>query len=183
MNVYSLQLHKLNFLMHSYFYKLVCMFSEDSDQPAYLRSLSSLQHCFFVQIAQIYSGCGMRRLIQFLCYFEINVYLQKTVFSFPVVYCIFMKQYVFQYIQSSIINHSLLKADGHYYYTLTCWARKKNEEIFLFFFSGKWDLTFQILFYGKNKKNLINSSSAETAHNVVNDNSQMSVRKTKYAPK
>ena len=91
-----------------------------------------------------------------------------------------MTQHVFEYIQS-IINHSLLKAEGHYYYTLTCWARKKNKEFFSYF-SGKWDLTFQILFYGKNKKNLINSSSAETAHNVVNDNSQMSVRKTKYAP-
>ena len=77
----------------------------------------------------------------------------------------------------SIINHSLLKA-GHFYYTLTCWARKKNKEFFSYF-SGKWDLTFQILFYGKNKKNLINLSSAETAHNVVNDNSQMSVRKKK----
>ena len=82
-----------------------------------------------------------------------------------------MTQHVFEYIQS-IINHSLLKA-GHYYYTLTCWARKKNKEFFSYF-SGKWDLTFQILFYGKNKKNLINLSPAETAHNVVNDNSQMS---------
>ena len=90
-----------------------------------------------------------------------------------------MTQHVFEYIQS-IINHSLLKAEGHYYYTLTCWARKKNKEFFSYFY-GKWDLTFQILFYGKIKKNLINSSSAETAHNVVNDNSLMSVRKTKYA--
>ena len=38
--------------------------------------------------------------------------------------------------------------------------------------------------YGKNKKNLFNSSSAETAHNVVDDSSQMSVRKKKKcAPK
>ena len=47
-----------------------------------------------------------------------------------------MTQHVFQYIQSSIINHSLLKAEGHYYYTLTCWARKKNKEFFSYF-SGK----------------------------------------------
>ena len=31
-NIYFLQLHKLNFLKHSYFYKLVCMFSKDSVQ-------------------------------------------------------------------------------------------------------------------------------------------------------
>ena len=38
----------------------------------------------------------------------------------------------------------------------------------------------QILFYGKNKKkNLINLSSAESAHSVVSNNSQMSVRKKK----
>ena len=35
----------------------------------------------------------------------------------------------------------------------------------------------QILFYGKNKKNLINLSSAESAHGVVNNKSQMFVRK------
>ena len=35
----------------------------------------------------------------------------------------------------------------------------------------------QILFYGKNKKNLINLSSAESAHSMVSNNSQMSVRK------
>ena len=93
-----------------------------------------------------------------------------------------MTQNVFQFILSSIINHSILKAEGHYYYGFTCWARKKNEEFFSYF-SGKWDFTFQILFFRQNKKNLINSSSAETAHNVVNDNSQKSVRKTKYAPK
>ena len=40
------------------FYKLVCMFSEDSDQPAHLRSLSSLHHCFFVQIAQTDQAAG-----------------------------------------------------------------------------------------------------------------------------
>ena len=36
---------------------------------------------------------------------------------------------------------------------------------------------FKSYLMGKNKKNLFNSSSAETAHRVVNDNSQMSVRK------
>ena len=35
----------------------------------------------------------------------------------------------------------------------------------------------KILFYGKNKKNLINLSSAESTHSVVSNNSQMSVRK------
>ena len=35
----------------------------------------------------------------------------------------------------------------------------------------------QILFYGKNKKIRINLSSAESAHSVVSNNSQMSVRK------
>ena len=69
-----------------------------------------------------------------------------------------------------------MKAKGHYYYALTCWARKKNKEFFSYF-SRKWDLTFQILFYGKNKKNLCNSSPAETAHNMVNDSTQMSVCK------
>ena len=33
--------------------------------------------------------------------------------------------------------------------------------------------------FRENKKNLINFLSAETAHSVVNDNSQMSVRKKK----
>ena len=37
----------------------------------------------------------------------------------------------------------------------------------------------QILFYGKNKKNLINMSSAEPAHSMVSNNSQMSVPKKK----
>ena len=41
----------------------------------------------------------------------------------------------------------------------------------------------QILFYGKNKKNLINLSSAESAHNVVSNNTQMSVRKKKVLQK
>ena len=40
-NIYFLQLRKLNFLKHSYFYKL-CMFSEYSDQPVRLHSLISL---------------------------------------------------------------------------------------------------------------------------------------------
>ena len=35
----------------------------------------------------------------------------------------------------------------------------------------------QILFYRKNKKNLINLSSAKSAHRVMSNNSQMSVRK------
>ena len=35
----------------------------------------------------------------------------------------------------------------------------------------------QILFYGKNKNNLINLSSAESAHRVMSSNSQMSVQK------
>ena len=39
--IYFLQPHKLNFLKHSYFYKLVCMFSEDSNQPAHPHSLTS----------------------------------------------------------------------------------------------------------------------------------------------
>ena len=83
-NIYFLQIHKLNFLKHGYFYKLVCMFSEDSDQPAHLHSLISLHHtlykiyCFFVQIAQADQAAEMRRLIrvftQRICYFaEINV--------------------------------------------------------------------------------------------------------------
>ena len=37
----------------------------------------------------------------------------------------------------------------------------------------------QILFYGENEKNLFNLSSDETAHNVVSNNCQMSVRKKK----
>ena len=43
----------------------------------------------------------------------------------------------------------------------------------------------QILFYGKNKKNLItgNLSSAESAHRVVSSNSQMSVRNQKKKKK
>ena len=122
----------------------------------------------------------MCRLIQFFiegtCCFEINVYLPKTVKFFSCCILHFYDTTCFPVF--SIINHSLLKAEGHYYYTLTCWARKKNKEFFSYF-SRKWDLTFQILFYGKNKKNLFNSSSAETAHNVVDDSSQMSVRKKK----
>ena len=109
----------------------------------------------------------MRRLIQFLCYFEINVYLPKTVKFFSCCILHFYDTTCFP-VYSIINNQSFFT---------------ESRRTFLLFFSEKWDLTFQILFYGKNKKNLINSSSAETAHNVVNDNSQMSVRKTKYAPK
>ena len=118
----------------------------------------------------------MRRLVQFFtegtCCFEVNVYLPKTVKFFSC--CILHFYDTTSFPVFSIINHSLLKAEGHYYYTLTCRVRKKNKEFFSYF-SRKCDLTFQILFYGKNKKNLFNSSSAETAHNVVNDSSQMSV--------
>ena len=49
---------------------------------------------------------------------------------------------------------------------------KEEYRFFLLIFPGKWDLTFQILFFGKNLL------SAENALSVVNDNSQMSVRKT-----
>ena len=35
----------------------------------------------------------------------------------------------------------------------------------------------QILFYGKNKKNLINLSSAESVHSMVSNDSQMSAKK------
>ena len=34
----------------------------------------------------------------------------------------------------SIINDYLLKAEGHYYYTLNCWERKKSKEIFFSYF-------------------------------------------------
>ena len=126
----------------------------------------------------------MRRLVQFFtdgtCCFEVNVYLPKTVKFFSCCILHFYDTTCFPVF--SIINNSLLKAEGHYYYTLTCWAKKKNKEFFSYF-SRKWDLTFQILFYGKNKKTLFNSSSAETAHNVVNDSSQMSVRKKKKKKK
>ena len=37
----------------------------------------------------------------------------------------------------------------------------------------------QILFYRKSKKNLINLSSAESAHSMVSNNSQVYVRKNK----
>ena len=47
MNIYFLQSHKLNFLKHSYFYKLACMFSENSDQPVYPRSQISLHHMLY----------------------------------------------------------------------------------------------------------------------------------------
>ena len=36
----------------------------------------------------------------------------------------------------------------------------------------------QILFCGKNKKNLINLPSAESAHSMVSNNSQMSAKKS-----
>ena len=90
----------------------------------------------------------------------------------------------------SITNNYLLKAKEHYYYTLDCLERKKNKEIF-FLFSRKigFDISCklypletvrmkcQILFYGKNKKFLINF--AESAHSMVSNNSQMSVRNKK----
>ena len=41
----------------------------------------------------------------------------------------------------------------------------------------------KILFNGKNKKNLINLSSAESAHSVVSNNSQMFVQKKKKKKK
>ena len=37
----------------------------------------------------------------------------------------------------------------------------------------------QILFYGKNKKNIINLLSAESAHSMASNNSQMPVQKKK----
>ena len=92
-----------------------------------------------------------------------------------------------------MINHDLLKAEGHYYFTLNCWERKKNKEIFFFLFFRKIRLDIscklspletvhmkcQIQFYGKNKKTLIDLSSAEPAHSMVSNNSQMSVPKKK----
>ena len=113
----------------------------------------------------------MRRLIQFFsggtCYFEINVYLPKTVNFF---FCCILHFYdTTCFPVFSIINNQS-------FFTESRRTLFRN-------FSGKWNLTFQMLFYGKNKKNLFNSSSAETAHNVVNDNSQMSVRKKKMCSK
>ena len=74
----------------------------------------------------------------------------------------------------------LLKAEGHYYYILNCWERKKNKDIFVLFFpENRIEISYnlspletvrmkcQILFYGKNKKDFINLSSAESAHSVV----------------
>ena len=127
----------------------------------------------------------MCRLIQFFnegtCYFEINVYLPKTVKFFSCCILHFYDTTCFPVF--SIINNQSFFTESRRTLLLhiDLGARKKNKEFFSDF-SGKWYLTFQILFYRKNKKNLFNSSSAETAHNVVNDNSQMSVRK-KNAPK
>ena len=43
-----------------------------------------------------------------------------------------------------IINHYLLKAEGHYYYKLNCWERKKKEEYrnIFSYFSQKIGVTF-----------------------------------------
>ena len=38
-NIYFVQSHKLYFLKPSYFYKIICISSEDSDQSVHLRSL------------------------------------------------------------------------------------------------------------------------------------------------
>ena len=147
MNIYFLQSHKLNFLKHSYFYKLVCMFSEDSDQPAHPHCLISLHHmlykinCFFVQTAQTDHVAEMHRLIlvftERTCYFaEINVFLslvpgKHCEILFPLYIVVFYNITCFP--AHSIINHYLLKAEGHYYYTLNCCERKMNKDFFFFF--------------------------------------------------
>ena len=105
----------------THFYKLVCMFSEKSDQPPHLHSLISLHHtfykiyCFFVHIAQADQAAEMRRLIRVFtdqsCYFaEINVICffstcQKLWNSFSVVYCIFMKKQQQTNMFSSTFNN------------------------------------------------------------------------------
>ena len=142
MYIYILQSNKLNFLKHSYFYKLVCMVSEDSDQlnqssPHALYKI----FCFFFQIAQTDQVAEMCRLIpaftEHTCYFaEINVIsffstCQKLWNYFSIVYCIFNDKICFPVL--SIINHYLLKSEGHYFYTLNPWERKKNKEKILFF--------------------------------------------------
>ena len=135
----------------SYFYKLVCM----------LVKIQISLHIFTVWLVfTVYSiryavyltdqAAEMRRLIRVfierICYFaEINVICffsicQKLWNSFSIVYCIFYDKTCFPV--RSIINRYLLKAEGHYYYTLNCWGTKKNKEIFFLIFFVKWNLTF-----------------------------------------
>ena len=101
----------------------------------------------------------------------------------------FKTQHVFPVL--SIINNYLLKAEEHYYYTLNCWERKKNKEKILFFPENRIRhfmqivsletvrIKCQILFYGKNKKNLNYLSIAKIRPKCVSNNSQMSMRKKK----
>ena len=126
------------------------MLSENSDQLAHLHSLISLHHtlykiyCFFIQIAHTDQAAEMSRLIRVfierVCYFaEINMICffttcQKLEFFFR---CIlhFYDKTCFPVL--SIINHYFLKAEGHYYYKLSCWEKKKNKEIFFLIFPVK----------------------------------------------
>ena len=136
MNIYFLQSHKLNFLKHSYFYKLVLLLVKTQISLQSLISLVNLHHtlykmyCFFIQIAQTDQAAEICRPIRVFtertCYFaEINVIClfstcQKLKFFFR---CIlhFYDKTCFPVL--SIINHYLLKAEGNYYYALNCWER------------------------------------------------------------
>ena len=105
-------------------------------------------------------------LIQFFTegtyYFvEINVYLPKTVKLFFCSILHFYETTCFPVF--SIINNQSLFTESRRTLLLLIelLAKKEYRRSLLFFF------TFQILFYGKNKKNLINLSSAKTAHSVI----------------
>ena len=47
LNIYFVQSHKPNFLKPSYFYKIICMFSDYSEESAHLRSLISRLHATY----------------------------------------------------------------------------------------------------------------------------------------
>ena len=121
---------------------------------------------------QVFTECILQKLKWFVCL----VPVKNCEILFPL-YIAFLWQNMFPVL--SVINHYLLKAEGHCYYSLNCWERKKNKEIFflIFFLKIGFDIScklsplkticmkWQILFYGE--KNLINLWSAESVHSVV----------------
>ena len=141
-----------------------------------------------------WSGCGdalsVHVILQKLMWFVSLVPVKNCEILFPL-YIAFSWHNMF----CSIFNNQSLftKSRRALLLRIELLERKKNKEIFFLICPRKYDLTFHAncipwrpcvwnvksYFTGKIRKNLINSSPAESAHSVVINNSHMSVRKKK----